>query len=358
VEAQVVVVAPASPLGPFPYPPSWLDRVLSRLDNLPGPTWVSFALVAIVSVLVAEALLVLAGRDLARAGPRFGLLALVVPYSLVLVRHLDTVAGEATDRFRPLLGVESEAFEALRYRITVLPSSVAIPVSIAVTIATGVAALNAPSAFEITGVSWPLAVALLAFATVIGVTYSALLLQVLRQLVLVDRIHRAAKIIDLFNPAPLHAFSRLTAQASLGLLLLAAILAAGTGPQLAESSTQFAAGVGAFYATFALAGIATFVVPLYGMHQRIAAEKDRLRTAADARLRALLDAFHGDTTQLEMSRADGLNKLIGTALQEREVLAKLPTWPWQAGTFRGFTSALLLPVAVYLLARAAERVVL
>jgi hypothetical protein len=36
---------------------------------------------------------------------------------------------------------------------------------------------------------------------------------------------------------------------------------------------------------------------------------------------------------------------------EREILGKLPTWPWSAGTIRGFGSALLLPITVFLLQR-------
>ena len=325
---------------------------------MPGPTWLAFAVIAVANVLIAEALIALAGRDVAVTGPRFVLLALVTPYSLALLRHLNGVAGQALDQFRPLLGLDPAAFDALRYRVTVFPASVALALAVSVAIATPFAAVNAPAAFEITGVPWPLVVVILVYAIVTGLAYTALTVQILRQLVFVDRIHRAAKVIDLFDPAPLHAFSRLTAQAALGLLLLAAILEAATGPQIAAASAEFAASVAVFYATFAFAGVATFVVPLYGMHQRIAAEKECLRTAADLRLKGLLDAFHGDTTELEMSRADGLNKLIGSALQEREMLAKLPTWPWQTGTLRGFASALLLPVVVYLLAHAAERIVL
>jgi hypothetical protein len=357
----VDVAAAVEAVGPsyeVPYRPSWVDLGIGRLERLPGPTWLAFLVLAVCGVLLAEGLVALAGRDLAQTGPRFVLIGLIVPYSLALLRHLNAVAGEALDRFRPLLELSPAAFDVLRYRISVLPANYAIWISIGVAIATAIAALNVPTAFEITGAPWPLVVLIVGYATLTGVAYAALGVQILRQLVLVDRIHRAASVVDLFNPAPLHAFSRLTAQASLGLLLLAAILGASTGRQLADASAQFLVGVFLFYGAFALAGIATFVVPLYGMHQRIAAEKERLRTVADLRLKGLLDAFHGDTTALEMSRADGLNKLIGSALQEREMLAKLPTWPWQAATLRGFASALLLPVVVYLLARAAERIVL
>jgi len=103
---------------------------------------------------------------------------------------------------------------------------------------------------------------------------------------------------------------------------------------------------------------AMFVLPLYGMHRRIALEKEHLQTASGARLTAVLAELDHDIRNVELARADALNKLLASVLAERDVLARLPTWPWQAATLRGFVSALILPVLVYVLARAAERVVL
>ena len=50
-------------------------------------------------------------------------------------------------------------------------------------------------------------------------------------------------------------------------------------------------------------------------------------------------------------RVDALDRTISALRHERELLAKLPTWPWSAGTIRGFGSALLLPIAVFLVQR-------
>jgi hypothetical protein len=35
-------------------------------------------------------------------------------------------------------------------------------------------------------------------------------------------------------------------------------------------------------------------------------------------------------------------------MRQREIVAKLSTWPWSAGTARGFASAILLPLGLYL----------
>ena len=38
-------------------------------------------------------------------------------------------------------------------------------------------------------------------------------------------------------------------------------------------------------------------------------------------------------------------------LQQREIVAKLPTWPWSVGTARGFLTAILLPIALFVVQR-------
>jgi len=340
-----------------PYAPSWADRLIAWFEGLPVPFWVPLAGLAVGIIAIQTAVVLLAGHDLAVSGPRFFLLGLIPSYSIAMLRHLAGLAGRGARRFRPLLGMADDEFEELRYRLTVIPAVPAVVASVSIIPGTIFSVFNAPAVFEIAGAP-PLAIAgIFIVAVVVGAFYTTLLLQIIRQLFLVDRIHRAATSINLFDQAPLHAFSPFTAQASLALILLAVVLGLTTGPQ-AASSGQFALGVLGLYGSFVVIGIATFILPLYSLRRRIAAEKERLQTEADARLTGLLDALHDDAARLDLSRADGLNKLIGSALQERDMLAKLPTWPWQATTLRGFVSALLLPVVVYVLARATERVVL
>jgi hypothetical protein len=51
---------------------------------------------------------------------------------------------------------------------------------------------------------------------------------------------------------------------------------------------------------------------------------------------------------------DALNGINVT----RELVAKLPTWPWPPQLLRGFITALLLPILVYLITRYVGQVVL
>ena len=36
---------------------------------------------------------------------------------------------------------------------------------------------------------------------------------------------------------------------------------------------------------------------------------------------------------------------------QRDVLARLPTWPWSTGTLRGFASVLVVPIVIWLIQR-------
>lgn len=56
-----------------------------------------------------------------------------------------------------------------------------------------------------------------------------------------------------------------------------------------------------------------------------------------------------------MARADGLNRTLASLLVQRDILAKLPTWPWSTATLRGFGSAILLPMAIFVARQALSR---
>ena len=345
--------------GAGPYAPSWPDRLIWWLEGLPIPIWLAFGLLAAACFAYVMVVIIVSESVVSTVGLRFTAIGLVPALSLVLMRRLNQVAGEAFDRFSPLLELSASATDQLRRRLTTLPERPVTFIVGLVIVTTFLGAATAPTNFEIEGTSVVASFMFIAFASLVGSGYMLLTFQIVRQLILVEHIHREARRIDLFDASPLHAFSRLTSQASLGLLALTALLISANPQFLTASSNELVAATAiGLLSGMGIAALASFALPLYGLHRRIAAEKERLQTDADGRLVSLLGALHEDASKLDLSRADGLNKLLASALQERDILAKLPTWPWQAQTLRGFVSALLLPVAVYVLARVAERIVL
>ncbi len=101
--------------------------------------------------------------------------------------------------------------------------------------------------------------------------------------------------------------------------------------------------------TFLVIAVASFVGPLIGLHARIVAEKDRRLAAANGTL---------ETAVLEVDRriALGAYDLMPAAKDALEAaksavstIRSVSTWPWRPETFRGFISALVVPVVVWVI---------
>ena len=102
---------------------------------------------------------------------------------------------------------------------------------------------------------------------------------------------------------------------------------------------------------FPMVALLIFIAPLLGMHRRLGAARRGCRRPQTQRLKVVIAAVHADVDSMDLGRADGLQKTLGSLVQEREILARLPTWPWSTGTLRGFATAILLPVALFLIQR-------
>ena len=164
---------------------------------------------------------------------------------------------------------------------------------------------------------------------------------------LVAAIHEAATAIDPFDRGPVYAFSRLTV--FVGLLIVAgtyytwtvnAAFVAGNVP--AQSLLPFTSVLGA----------AAFVVPLWGIHGRLVRRKDELMRDVDRRIRAAGTELYGRVDARAFEESKSIHDSIAALVMIRDRIRELPTWPWPPQLLRGFISALLLPVIVYLLSRA------
>lgn len=169
----------------------------------------------------------------------------------------------------------------------------------------------------------------------------------------VRRILARLTTIDLFQPGPIYAFSRLTARTGIVIVvLIAASLLAAPPP---SDTATFWLGWAPYLIVPPAIAVVAFVVPLWGMHGRLVAEKDRLQDDVERRLRAVLDEVNRDVDAVDLRRADGLNKTLATVLQQRAVIAGLPTWPWSLGTLRVFVTAILLPLLLYVVQQGLSR---
>lgn len=334
-----------------PYPPSWLNRLLVWIDRLPGPTWAPYLIFGLLTATAGQAIFWRAGiLPVGELDPAQVFWGIYLPAQLWVIEHLDGVARRALAGFRPAIEIDDGEARRIEYELTVIPAVPARMIGLAILPITLLGYVLDPVASGVAGYDPITLVARALSEWFVGAVLVVFIYHTLRQLRLVSRLYARVGRIDLFQPRPLYAFSRLTSRTSIALLvLIASGLAASPG---FLTSDVFWTIWAPWLVGVPILAVAVFVVPLYGMHLRLAAEKDRVQAASDLRLKAIMDELNDAAEARDVARADGLQKLLAGQLSQRDVHGRLPTWPWSGGTLRGFLSALLLPIVVFLIQRA------
>jgi hypothetical protein len=182
---------------------------------------------------------------------------------------------------------------------------------------------------------------------------AVLLFHTVRQLRTISQIQRQIPRIDIFQLDPLHAFSGVTARNGLILLGLAYVGAATDPTTFVLDNPALIV----FLVLSILVAIAAFVLPLHGMHQRILSEKELLTAEANHDLQLVLTEIGRRARAGDLRDADALNKQLDSLVTRRDVIARVPTWPWDPTTLRGFVTAVLLPIVLWLVYRLLERLI-
>jgi hypothetical protein len=336
-----------------PYSASWLHAVVRAVDRLPGPTWLAYLAILVVALLFWH--LIAWSRGVAGWGALdathtfWGFLA---PALIGIAAYVEKSAAGAFEAFRPGLTLGPAEASSLRHSLVVIPAEPALAltaVAAAVTVVDMVVNAETPN---YSGLNVATAVATFAGQAF----YIAILLQLLyrtvRQARLVSRTLDRHVVIDIFRPGPLHAFASLTARPGAALTLVSA----ASLPFVPFGTTTEEIVAALPYVTVPPAvAVLAFVIPLTGAHGRLVEQKEQLKAEADERLRGLLEKINRGIDREDVSRADGLNKMLASLLAQRDVLARLPTWPWSLGTLRGFISAILLPLTLFVLQQVLSR---
>jgi hypothetical protein len=337
-----------------PYSPGWFDRLIDWVDRMPGPNALYCLGLLVLQFGYVTALMWFDGKlPVGSIDLRLVFMVVVAPYFLWVRFYLDRVAGAALDVFRAVLAVSDAEFQRLRYELTTLPARTT---RIVTSVAIAVFLLNA--ALLPSSIVWQYGSSLGAALTVIGpvglftvavVTVSTV--QAIHQLRRVERIYDLVGKIALLRAKPLYAFSRLTAQTGASFLLLTYYVAA-VRPGLVSNSPALEALLVAMVPT----AVACFLLPLRGMHRRLAAEKNHALAQVASRFEAVFVRLHERVDQEILADADKVNMQITSLSAEREVLARVSTWPWEPATLTGFITTLLLPVLLWGIQRVMERV--
>ena len=328
-----------------PYPPSFVDGLMGFVRRLPVPYLLTYFLLFLFESALFH---IVAWVDGWLPAYRFSGFALTFPLwlwgPLAIMTYLNSVSLEALTNFRPLMDIPDEAMRRLNYEFTTMPArGVIISGSIWTIVYVVFTYLALDSMFAVYGFGRLAEVTNVVRGWIPFFIGSALYYHTIRQLRLVNRTMRMVKQFDLFQLEPVYAFSALTSRTGvswvilISLTLLTAPIQAAPFPTLALLVAQL------------VLGIAAFVLPLRTVNSRLVAEKRRLLAELDQRVKGTLASLHRCFDDNALAEVALLNSAIIGLNAERDILTKIPTWPWRAGMLTGFLSIVILPIMLFIL---------
>jgi hypothetical protein len=253
------------------------------------------------------------------------------------VHYVLRVASRSLVRFVPALRAAPEQFADYHHALTTVPAPLVVAAA-----AGGIALLALGVSFDPTFYGMLTAAScqrplLLLIGWINSVSFVLATLVALRLLSLIRRIHAAAPEVDLFERGPLFAFSTLSSRMAVLFAVSSYIFILAFPTSLENVAT-----VGFIFAVNFPAMLVIFAYPLYGMHSRMAEEKQRLLQATGRRIRAALEALHADGGGRRLG--DDPHRRLTALMEEEAYLRKIPTWPWEPGTLTAVLTAVFLPL--------------
>lgn len=338
-----------------PYGRSWVNALNDWLERLPGPAWIAYGIATSLGIglTFAQAL-----DQLATASPSDiggGLYYGALPFAvLLLIRNLDRTATDVFRALRPTLDLDPDEATNTAYRLTVIPARPALVMIVVAIVLGPLSYLLDPVGSGVAGLSTFNLLARFVWEVFVSSLFLVLIYHTIRQLRLVNTIHDRIVRIDLFDQGPLYGFSKVTSQTGIGLIVL---LVPGVLLIPPDAGAGFIALSVVWYVAAVFIAAAAFVLPLRGIHDRIAAEKRQLQAEIGRRLTRTLAEIHAAVDANEAAAIEGRNRALMTLMAERDLVNKVPTWPWSGGALTGFLSAVLLPIGLWIVTRILERLV-
>ena len=249
------------------------------------------------------------------------------------------------------MGAQDDEAREIEHHLTTLPRRLGWLAAL-LGLAIAVAGIQSgPAAFGLDHANTPLPFVYQYMNTTFAMaSVAAVLIRTVRQLRLVIHLHQRASKIDILHLRPAHAFGRLTARTGIGLAIFMGF------NFLAEGETITELYVLTLIIIAALA-VCVFVLPLLGMRSRLEAEKFKVMSVTNSVIQLTMSRVRERVTSNQYDDIGALNSAMTALVAERNLIAGISTWPWEANSLRAFVSTLLLPAVLLLVSRLAQRLV-
>jgi len=323
---------------------SWTDRLVTWIESLAGPSWLIYLLIFLIVSIVSNAVLWLDGTS-PFGTFNFYRTSIVVffVYPLGLLHYLKFTAKNALKTFSPLLKKGKSEYSLWENRLTILPARIAWLVLL-VTIVYRFSQIeeianpaNTSSFFYL----------IFAYNSIFGIfafsTSVILIIQSVRQLILVSQIHGEAREINLFQLEAAHAFSNLTSRIGIGVFLLTVF------SLIQNSEFDFVSLV--FNISGLLLAVGAFVLPLAGMRARLQVLKRNNLSTVNQLINVSFSKLNKSVEATSDRDGSNLSTKINDLIIERNEIRNISTLPWETATFRGFATTILLPVFLWFVTR-------
>ncbi len=334
----------------LPYPPSIIDRFMRFIQRLPLPYWLTYLLVLTLHILIAH---ILDWVDGSTPAFHFRLILCLWPVliwgPLAIMTYLDATARKALANFSPLLDIRPETMQRLEYEFTTMPSRGVLirGIFFMILYVLFILRLDLP-VIEPSLKATPPTVVFVVVESFFAFN-NALLYHTLRQLRLVNRTVKLVKQFDLFRLDAVYAFSHLTARTGVAWLLLASLVLLIVPVQLSPIPVL------AFQAIGIVSAVAAFALPLWVVHKQLAAEKRRLMAAHGQRIKSTLARLHNAVDENDLRDVAQLSSVLDGLSIEGNILEKIRTLPWSTGTLTAFITAIVLPMALFFIQLAIQK---
>jgi len=327
---------------------SWLEWLTDLVDAAPAPRWLvyggSLAIWTFLTALIGWSVAMRPFPDIVLSPVVAAMFPVILLWSMQV---LDRVAVRSLAALSPALDLDAAQIDATARELRRTPPGwafLALPVGAAAGIGS---VLASPVGWELRpgdpAVTWALTLVISCTGMFVAFGFGV---HAVHQMRLVDDIHRRWVSIDLFRLEPLYSFAKLTSLTGItiiGIVVGGTVIVSIVVPNFELAPTDVVA-----FGFLLVVAIASFIVPLLGLHDRIEAEKDRRLAEAQTTLAAALAEVRRRVAAGDMDGAARVNDAVAAANVGVLVVTRVSTWPWRAETLRGFLSAVFLPIGLWL----------
>lgn len=356
------------------YSTSWTDRLVNWLKKLPGPYWLA-CLVPGLFIFLIDLILYFpadftinpeAGITQSTVIGLFGLLGFGAAYVIYMLGELPAQISGHLQKIRPILKVSDEEYQAIHDRIILrnipggsiwLGQRVVLLISLVTLISLWLTMAGAGLKVLLFVVVFVLSLLLLIFLSILVLIRIG---NVSRQII---RLQYQPLEVNILNPFPLFAISRLTQVLALYVLPIATavgFLAISLGSSTWRGYTVLRV-LPSFGETIILlllillgpalllVSLFIFMFPVLWIRRLIIEKKQETLEKLAARLQATFSEYSRRTANGEWAQVSDLTASVEFLTAQEERYRKIVEWPWEGRIFREFIGALGVPILLWLM---------